>query len=122
LAFVFGANKWVPLIVGPEYTKRPEIMMFPGVEVWTWKPAKVPPDSGDDSPRATGWKAGEFLVRYLHGAGFFMSSHFEVSSTQIERFAPFGFNPSENRVVVFVGIHNIDWDVAILKQNRANKQ
>jgi hypothetical protein len=121
LLFVFGGNKWDARAVGESVTRQPEIAIGPGVQVWTWKPKTVPPAPDDQSLRAKGWRAGDFVTRYLHGSGFFMAGHFEVDSMEVEKFAPFRFGPPENAVLVFIGAHNIDWDAAVRKSLRSTK-
>jgi hypothetical protein len=116
LQTVFNGNGWKARLVTEKETGRSPILMSPGVDVFTWKPASTPPSPDDRSPQARGWKAGEFVATWIQKSGPYMAAHWSISA--MEKNTPLKFGPPQESVVVFIGQHNIDWDFAILQDKR----
>lgn len=124
LEYLLTGLKWQGRIIENwhETGMRP-VLIHDGVEIWTsWRPKQKPPVGSSRVPRDRAWLAAEALARVLTLNEIQLVAHFDVSSMKEERFAPFGFNPPENAVVVFIGIKNIAWDLDILKQKSAATQ
>jgi hypothetical protein len=119
IAFLLTGMKWNVRLVGPGETRIALARMQPGVRVFTWRPKQVPPSSHIGA-RDRGWAAGEALTKYLDSEIPFVS-HPDVSSMQIERFAPFGFNPPEDAVVVFIGPRDMVFETAVIRDRRVKK-
>jgi hypothetical protein len=116
LEYLLTGLKWKGRIIDNwhETGMRP-VLIHDGVEIWTWRPKQKPPVVSSRVPRDRAWLAAEALARVLTLNEIQLVAHFDVSSMKEERFAPFGFNPPENAVVVFIGMKNIGHDVEMLR-------
>ena len=120
IAFLLNSMKWDARVVSPSETGTSGVMMFPGINVWTWRPAHVPPTS-HLAARDRGWAAGEALTKYLDSE-MPLVAHHDVSSMQVERFAPFGFNPPEDAVLVLIGPRSLNFETTVIHDRREAAQ
>lgn len=98
-------------------TGKKPVLIHDGVYIYTWKPKHVPPLESE-SPKDKAWLAAEALVKVLQLEGLQLVGHTSVTSMKAEPNAPFGFNPPEDAVVIFIGMKNVDLELQTLRNQR----